>query len=272
MERRRSSALQGLPPAVAASVAATEALRLCSSIRAAAADVPTCRRDCRCVYRAAQLSTEAHRSCRCLPATCLVAALLPCSKLLQASGLRGGVLCCAACRTLARFVGKVMLVLEALHSAMELQQRQAAAAAAAAAAAELAGGGELAQPTGSAGLAAAWSSAALRASQILPQGPQAPQPGQQGGPADAALAQPPLQQLSPEALVAAWAEAAADVQGTLAAVSELVSACGGMGRLQASTPALDAAAAVAASQTVCRRPAACRRNLSCCPLLHASKP
>jgi hypothetical protein len=47
MERRRSSALQGLPPAEVASVAATEALRLCGSIRAAAADVPTCRRDCR---------------------------------------------------------------------------------------------------------------------------------------------------------------------------------------------------------------------------------
>jgi hypothetical protein len=43
---------RGLPPAVAAAVAAADSLRLCDSIRAAALEVPTCRRDCRCVSSA----------------------------------------------------------------------------------------------------------------------------------------------------------------------------------------------------------------------------
>jgi hypothetical protein len=47
MEMYRKGSSRGLPPAVAAAVAAADSLRLCDTIRSAAAEVPTCRRDCR---------------------------------------------------------------------------------------------------------------------------------------------------------------------------------------------------------------------------------
>lgn len=109
-------------------------------------------------------------------------------------------------------MGKVMLVMEALHAAMEQQQAAARAAAATAAAAGSSSG--TAQPPINADVAFG-----------------SPLPEAFLVPADQQQAQPPL--LPPDALLVAWAEAAGDVRGALSAVADLVAACGSMGRLQA---------------------------------------
>ena len=137
-----------------------------------------------------------------------------------------------ACRrTLARFVGKVQLMMEALQPAM---MQQAAAAGGPSDDAEEAP--EQAMETlGSAGLAAAWSAALRDSPADSPAASQrlrsavldSPMPDAAPGATTSAALAPPA------ALLAAWAEAAADVREALAAVADLVAACGSMGRLQA---------------------------------------
>jgi hypothetical protein len=108
-----------------------------------------------------------------------------------------------------------MLVMEALHPAMEQQQaaaREAAAAAAAAASPPAAFGSPLQLPGAAPTAPHALAAAPLLAAQAA-QGVCAPLP--------------------PDALLAAWAEAAGDVRDALSAAAELVGACGAMGRLQA---------------------------------------
>ena len=145
---------------------------------------------------------------------------------------------CPRCRrTLARFVGKVQLALEALQPAM-MQLAAAAAEAADAAAGE---GGAAGQPDmqtlGSEGLADAWS-AALRDSPADSPASAHRRRRSGGSAADdapeplAGAASPYEPQPPREALMAAWAEAAADVREALAAAADLVAACGAMGRLQ----------------------------------------
>ncbi|KAL4439178.1 hypothetical protein ABPG77_004080 [Micractinium sp. CCAP 211/92] len=167
-----------------AAATAGQALTLCSTLRRAAADTPTCRRDC---------------------------------------------------RTLSRFAGKVMLILEALQPLM--------LAKAATAAADCGAGGDdgaaAMAPACSASLAAAWSAAMVESRHQL----QARQPfrSAQAQPAgdqqhsclacEPAVGEPAP--LSPEALQAAWAEAVTDICEALAAAAELVATCQGMGRLQA---------------------------------------
>lgn len=172
MERRRTGSL-GLPPAEAATLAASEALQLCAALRAAAADTPTCRRDC---------------------------------------------------RTLSRFVGKVMLVLEALQPAMTQAVLLGAAA-------RVAGAAGVAHAS-SGGLAAAWSAAVVESrhqAQVQQQLPSNQEVPNQQACDEAAAAGG----LYGAALIAAWAEAAADVREALAAAAELVELCRAMGRLQA---------------------------------------
>lgn len=127
-------------------------------------------------------------------------------------------------RTLARFVGKVMLVMEALQPAMMYLAADADADAADAAQAAD-GDGDALEVAGSQSLAAAWT-AALRDS---PAGSRRASGQLASREASAAPATP---QQPREALINAWAEAAADVREALDAVDTLVAACGTMGRLQ----------------------------------------
>jgi hypothetical protein len=117
-----------------------------------------------------------------------------------------------------------MLVMEALHPAMELQQAAAREAAAAAAASAASDAG---QPSQQQQLA----SATAACSPLLTQ-PQRQDPAAAGA-AAAAQQQQHQTVLPPDALLVAWAEAAGDVREALSAVADLVAACGGMGRLQA---------------------------------------
>lgn len=293
MEGRRTPSSQRQLPqaAIVAAAAAAEALALCTRLRAAAADVPTCRRDCRCVAggRACRGMSPAGRACwatdrtrsrggSCArhlawwrrvgppallprhqppdtpPCTCSLSHPLP-------------VLFTLHRRTLSRFVGKVQLVLEALQPAM----MQQAAALAEAAAAEAGGGpGEPdMQALGSGGLADAWS-AALRDS---PADSPASQHRRRRSDGAAPIEPPsPYEPARPrEALVAAWAEAVNDVREALAAAAELVTGCTGMGRLQVRVVGSGGASGGSSSIAACSwRPAwvSDRRAAASVALMH----
>lgn len=141
------------------------------------------------------------------------------------------------CRTLSRFVGKVMLILESLQPLM-----LARAAAAAARQGGGDGGASPMAPACSASLAAAWSAAMVESRHQLQaqQGLRGTQQQQAGGQEHSCQVCKPAAgeapALSPEALQAAWAEAATDICEALAAAAELVAACQGMGRLQVGQP------------------------------------
>lgn len=99
-------------------------------------------------------------------------------------------------------------------------------------------------PAGSSSLAAAWTAAMvesrhqLQAQQHL--GGAHPPPG--GGQLHSCVACQPAggeaSGLAPEALQAAWAEAATDICEALAAAAELVATCQQMGRLQVDAPCI----------------------------------
>ena len=142
-------------------------------------------------------------------------------------------------RTLSRFVGKVMLILEALAPAVAAHAAEAAAPPRA---------DQMGKPRSSGSLAVAWSVAVIQSRQhvaaaaaahasaaargtVQQAAPQAAPPQVMSPSSVEAVAV--AQQLAPEALAAAWAEAAGDLREALAAAAELVAACGGMGRLQA---------------------------------------
>ncbi|PSC69879.1 U-box domain-containing 4 [Micractinium conductrix] len=147
--------------------------------------------------------------------------------------------CRRDCRTLSRFVGKVMLILEALAPAVAAHAAEAAAPPRA---------DQMGKPRSSGSLAVAWSVAVIQSRQhvaaaaaahasaaargtVQQAAPQAAPPQVMSPSSVEAVAV--AQQLAPEALAAAWAEAAGDLREALAAAAELVAACGGMGRLQA---------------------------------------
>ena len=130
-----------------------------------------------------------------------------------------------------------MLILESLQPLM-----LARAAAAAARQGGGDGGASPMAPACSASLAAAWSAAMVESRHQLQaqQGLRGTQQQQAGGQEHSCQVCKPAAgeapALSPEALQAAWAEAATDICEALAAAAELVAACQGMGRLQVGQP------------------------------------
>lgn len=156
-------------------------------------------------------------------------------------------------RTLARFVGKVMLVLEALQPAMMQQAAEAAEAAAAEAVAAAAAGGTPPplEPLGSESLAKAWSAALRDSPADSPASQRRRRASGQLPSREASLAPPDTPHQPRDARISAWAEAAADVKEALQAAAALVADCAAMGRLQVGAAAglalgLHTAAAAAA--------------------------
>lgn len=139
-----------------------------------------------------------------------------------------------------------MLMLESLQPAM-MQQAVAVAQEA------QADGGlpDRMETLGSEGLAAGWSAALRESPSDSPAAHQRRMASphiQDASAPDAAAASPAAAaQLPHGALLAAWAEAAADVSEALAAAADLVAACGAMGRLQAVLEAEEQRARFAAT-------------------------